>query len=155
MLYASCDRTDYFPSADWSLCNMFLRLCRPVWVPLLHQQWHGYEVHLAGRGRRKSWPRPRGRTWFPFPFCQLSEHPSNRRWDQPWTEQNLLLMKQFYNFYSAIWFLFPPVSLTVWPYLAPRRDLCVVEVTRSACSKGEGMALAATRPLIWAMSASR
>lgn len=96
MLYASCDRTDYFPSADWSLCNMFLRLCRPVWVPLLHQQWHGYEVHPAGRGRQKSWSCPRGRTWFPFPFCQLSEHPSDRRWDQPWTEQNLLLMKHFY-----------------------------------------------------------
>lgn len=40
-------------------------------------------------------------------------------------------------------------------HLAPRRVLCVVLVTRSACSKGEGMALAATSPLMCAMSASR
>lgn len=33
-------------------------------------------------------------------------------------------------------------------YLAPLRDLCVVDVTRSAYSKGEGIALAATRPLM-------
>lgn len=39
-------------------------------------------------------------------------------------------------------------------YLAPRRDLWVVEVTMSACSKGEETAPAATSPLIWAMSAS-
>lgn len=45
-------------------------------------------------------------------------------------------------------------SLCFISYLAPLRDLCVVEVTRSACSKGEGIDLAATRPLIWAMSAS-
>lgn len=41
------------------------------------------------------------------------------------------------------------------PHLAPRRVLCVVLVTRSACSKGDGMALAATSPLMCAMSASR
>lgn len=40
-------------------------------------------------------------------------------------------------------------------YLAPLRDLCVVDVTRSAYSKGEGIAPAATRPLMWAMSAIR
>lgn len=40
-------------------------------------------------------------------------------------------------------------------HLAPRRVLCVVLVTTSACSKGDGMALAATSPLMWAMSASR
>lgn len=40
-------------------------------------------------------------------------------------------------------------------YLAPRRVLCVVVVTTSAYLKGEGITLAATRPLMWAMSASR
>lgn len=40
-------------------------------------------------------------------------------------------------------------------HLAPLSDLCVVVVTRSAWSKGEGMAPAATRPLMWAMSDSR
>ena len=48
---------------------------------------------------------------------------------------------------------------TTWirplPHLDPRRDLCVVEVTRSACWKGEGTAPAATSPLMWAMSARR
>lgn len=33
-------------------------------------------------------------------------------------------------------------------YLAPLRDLCVVDVTRSEYSKGEGIAPAATRPLM-------
>lgn len=40
-------------------------------------------------------------------------------------------------------------------HLAPRRVLCVVLVTTSACSKGDGITLAATSPLMWAMSASR
>ena len=35
----------------------------------------------------------------------------------------------------------------------PRSDLCVVVVTTSACSKGEGTRPAATRPEMWAMSA--
>lgn len=41
------------------------------------------------------------------------------------------------------------------PDLAPRRVLWVVVVTTSACLKGEGITLPATRPLMWAMSASR
>ena len=36
----------------------------------------------------------------------------------------------------------------------PRRDLCVVVVTMSEVSKGEGICLAATRPLMCAMSES-
>lgn len=39
--------------------------------------------------------------------------------------------------------------------LAPRRVLWVVVVTTSACLKGEGITLAATKPLMWAMSARR
>ena len=40
------------------------------------------------------------------------------------------------------------------PDLTPRRLLCVVVVTTSAWSKGEGMTPAATRPEMCAMSAS-
>mmetsp|Transcript_37835 Transcript_37835/g.75401 ORF Transcript_37835/g.75401 Transcript_37835/m.75401 type:complete len:254 (-) Transcript_37835:632-1393(-) len=39
------------------------------------------------------------------------------------------------------------------PALGPRRDLCVVVVTTSQCSKGDGCKPVATRPLMWAMSA--
>ena len=39
-------------------------------------------------------------------------------------------------------------------YLPPRSVLCVVVVTMSAYSNGEGMTCAATRPEMWAMSAS-
>mmetsp|Transcript_28217 Transcript_28217/g.63810 ORF Transcript_28217/g.63810 Transcript_28217/m.63810 type:complete len:202 (-) Transcript_28217:590-1195(-) len=41
------------------------------------------------------------------------------------------------------------------PPRGPRRLLCVVVVTTSACGKGEGCKPVATKPLMWAMSTKR
>ncbi len=48
-----------------------------------------------------------------------------------------------------------PLRKKIMAPRGPRSDLCVVVVTTSACSNGDGMTPAATRPEMCAMSTTR